>query len=417
VQAYKAFREGYENYPLTNLFQYYGPMHDGPVWPLLLKPEDAPLTPTWLLGSTSTGVAWPPSGDRIGECFMEALTLDEVVELARRMSAAWDRGVEIMRDLAPHVAGEPERLLDIGVAEALGIHFRSGYDILRFYRLREQMLRSESTERLDMLGALAEILREEIELDERLLALCERDSRLGFHSEAEGYKVYPEKIRWRVAQLQQVLAQDVPEVEQTIRAGELLFPEYTGKQPTGAVAHCAADDGAMWSSPELEPPAGLRWQPCSYGSGESPVRWGASLNGGALYVAVSGETTGDGHSAPPAPSVLVKIEPRRLWPCKHFSFVPGAPARAEIPDKVLPQSVEGRIAVGRDAWRAVVRIPLERIGLDPANLHPIRLDVQVEQEGTGTWAWRPSNPLTPRLFLGTDNPADLGWLLFDRPEI
>ena len=47
--------------------------------------------------------------------------IHEVVELARRMSAAWDRGVEIMRDLAPHVAGEPERLLDIGVAEALGI--------------------------------------------------------------------------------------------------------------------------------------------------------------------------------------------------------------------------------------------------------------------------------------------------------
>ena len=45
-----------------------------------------------------------------------------------------------------------------------------------------------------------------------------------------------------------------------------------------------------------------------------------------------------GTDAPPS-EVLVKIEPRRLWPCKHFVYTPGGNALAELPDSVLPQSV------------------------------------------------------------------------------
>jgi len=415
VEAWKHFSEGYENYPLTNLFQYYGPMHDGPVWPLLLKPSDAPLSPTWLLGSTTTRMPWPPSGDRIGECILEVLTLEETVELARRMSASWDRGTGILSGLESRFGEESERMLDIGVAKALSIQFRSGYNILRFYRLREEMLRMDGIERLDILRQLSDIVKEELNLDENLLALCERDSRLGFHSEAEGYKYFPEKIRWRMQQLRNILANDVPELERLIRDENPLFPEYTGKQPTGPVAYCVPSDSSLWSSSELDSPPGLGWQPCSYGTNVATVRWGASYDADALYVMLSDTTTaGRFSSASPFSSVLVKVEPRRLWPCKHFVFIPGAETRMEIPDRVSPQSVEGRVVTESDTWRVIVRIPFERIGLSTSRLHPVRIDVQVQQRGTGTSSWCPHNPTTPRLALGSDNPADLGWLLFER---
>ncbi len=417
VEAWKDFAAGYQNYPLTNLFQYYGPMHDGPVWPLLLKPEDAPLAPTWLLASTTTRAPWPPSGDRIGECIKEVLTLDETVELARRMTTAWDRGVEILRGLEPSFEGQPDRLLDIGVARALGIQFRSGYNILRFYSLREKMLRAEGMRRLEMLKQLGDIVREELRGDEDLLALCERDSRLGFHSEAEGYKYYPERIRWRMQQLRMVLDRDIPEVERLIRDGKDLFPEYTGKQPNGAVAYAVPSDGSVWSSPELTPPSSLRWEACTYAPESSAVRWGASYDAKTLYVIVSGkESAGGSHAAPPLSSILVKVEPRRLWPCKHFVFMPGAENRAELPDQVAPQSAEGRIAIAPGEWRAVVRIPLANIGLSAEQWHPVRVDVRVQRMAAGASAWRPQNPLTPRLALGADNPADLGWLLFAKPQ-
>ncbi len=212
VKAWKHFSDGYQNYPLTNMFQYYGPMHDGPVWPLLLKPVDAPLSPTWQIGSSSTLKTWPPSGDRVGECIGEILTLEEAVELTSRMSKSWKKGVELLKGIEQNYTDEPERIRDIGVAKALGIQFRSGYNILHFYLLREKMLRMEGKERLDLLNNLVDIILEELELDEQLLILCKHDSRLGFHSEAEGYKYFPEKIEWRMDQLRSVLANDVPEL-------------------------------------------------------------------------------------------------------------------------------------------------------------------------------------------------------------
>ncbi len=398
--AWKHFGAGYSHYPLTNLFQYYGPMHDGPVWPLLLKPRDAPLSPTWLLGSTLTRRPWPPSGDRIGESFKEVLTLDEVTELARRMSAEWDRGVEILNGLEPRFRGEAERVLDIGVARALGIQFRSGYNILRFYGLRERMLRMQGSQRQELLQQMMAIVREELDQDRRLLALCERDSRLGFHSEAEGYKYFPEKIRWRMEQLKSVLSRDAPEIERLIREDRPLFPEYTGSRPAGAVARCVPVDGAWWSRAGLEPPPGLRWERCGYGAEKQDVQWAAGYDREALYVGVS--------ASAPVAGVLVKLEPRRLWPARHFVFTPGAEARTELPDAVSPQTVEGKVS----GSRALVRIPLEKAGLAAQSLHPVRLDVRVQLKGGGG-AWRPQNPLTPRLALGTDNPADLGWLIFE----
>ena len=410
--AWRCFGEGYEQYPLTNLFQYYGPMHDGPVWPLHLEPRDAPLSPTWLLASPATREAWPPSGDRIGECFMEAFSLPEVVELAGRMSSAWDRGVDILDRLAPAFAGQPERLLDIGVARALGIQFRSGYNILRFYQLREDMLRASGMGRLDQLAVLAGIVSEEIDLDRRLLALCEADSRLGFHSEAEGYKYFPEKIRWRMDQLRGLLATDVPRLEGLIRSGALLFPAYTGMRPEGAVARSEAGDGSVWADPDLVMPAGLAWQDC--GSGPAAVQWSASHDDSGLYVLLSGTTPDGGRPEPtPIASIEVKLEPRRLWPCKHFLFAPDGTWRSEQPDQVAPQSVEGRLAGDSRAWRAALRLPYDRLGLEADRLHPVRLDVRVSLSGGEIRAWRPDNPLTPRLRLGADNPADLGWLTFD----
>jgi len=59
VEAWKNFAEGYGNYPLQNMMGYYGPMHDGPVWPLLLKPADAPLSPTWQMAQAQHGSHGP----------------------------------------------------------------------------------------------------------------------------------------------------------------------------------------------------------------------------------------------------------------------------------------------------------------------------------------------------------------------
>lgn len=95
VCAWNLFTDGYGYCPLTNWFQYWGPLHDGVTWPLLLHPQDAPLVPTWKIASYTNARPHAASGDRVGESLGTAYTLPEAVELCRLMSKQWDKGLAI----------------------------------------------------------------------------------------------------------------------------------------------------------------------------------------------------------------------------------------------------------------------------------------------------------------------------------
>ncbi len=407
VKAWTCFSEGFQNYPLTNMFQYYGPMHDGPVWPLLLKPEDAPLSPTWQIGSSRTRKPWPPSGDRIGECLGEILTLEEVTELAGKMTSSWEKGVKILNGIEQKYINEPDRTLDIGVAKALGIQFRSGYNILWFYLLREKMFRMKGEQRLDVLDQMAGIIREEMELDRQLIGLCEKDSRLGFHSEAEGYKYFPEKIRWRIDELNMVLNKDVPELKEMIREGKPLFPEYTGLEPPGAVAHCIPSTGEDGPGPGAVLPDGPDWQTCTSGPDSNRVSWSAERDAGALYFRIRDEADYLEDPQKAISRIEIRIERQRLYPSRHFVW----DVQEEQNDDDLKIAREGT------AYRhIVVRIPLAKAGVGSGDRHPVRMNIRVQRKDGEVNTWLPEHPLTPRLILGSDNPADLGWLVFEDPE-
>jgi hypothetical protein len=208
VEAWELFAEGYSNYPLDNMFQYYGPMHDGVVWPLYLIPVNKPLAPTWRLD-------YGTSGDRYGEC-LGTFSLDEVLTLCQIISEKWSKGAKIMQDLRPAFHNNPERLKDIDLVEALGILFESGYNIFKFYDLREILLNSNPNKWSDALIQMENIVNGEIKRSSRMIELCEADSRLGFHSEAEGYKFFPDKLKWRIDQLKNLLKNDFTMIKDKI---------------------------------------------------------------------------------------------------------------------------------------------------------------------------------------------------------
>ena len=249
------------------------------------------------------------------------------------------------------------------------------------------MLRMEGKKRLQILNQLSEIIREEIALDKKLLLLCKNDSRLGFHSEAEGYKYFPEKISWRMNQLSAVLAFDVPEFERIIRRGDALFPEYTGRKPVGPQARCIsvgssveADDGKLNFRD-------MQWQTFGNEGEAQTLRWAACYDREALYIIVSGSETADRSvSVPPISALTVKVEPRRLWPCKRFMFSPENEGRPGDEVRIFRES---------GTYYITVRIPFEKIGQDVTHVQPVRIDVQVQKRKGGVSAWLPSNPLTP----------------------
>ena len=81
----------------------------------------------------------------------------------------------------------------------------------------------------------------------------------------------------------------------------------------------------------------------------------------------------------------------------------------------ISKSFKG-ISVTKDTsgfWCSTIRIPHEHIGEDSESPAPLRINVSVDMLQDGIYTWPHSNnPITPRLSIGSDNPADLGWLVF-----
>lgn len=212
VRAWQLLAEAYRHYPLTNTFQYYGPVTDGVAWPLFLRPRLAPLLSNWQHHDE-------PSGDTIGDC-LQHMSLPEALFLLEELATGWAEGTALLTALRPRYGDDPDRLRDIDLAEALAIQFASCRNILRFYLLREEL-----PGRPARLEELRELVEAEISHSERMVELCERDPRLGFHPEAETYKYFPAKLRWRMDWLRTLLREEFPAVSAALAAGQDLLPD------------------------------------------------------------------------------------------------------------------------------------------------------------------------------------------------
>lgn len=185
VKAWQCFEEGYQNCPINIMFSYYGPMHDGVVWELALQPRNTSLPRTWQLLDA-------PDGDRIGECLQNGHTLDEAVQLTKMMRDCWQEG---MARLPQNTPSEQR-----SVAACLQLLLASGHNILKYYQMRYQLLKQTSNSKY-ILDEMMSIVEEEVQNSKKMIPLCDMDPRLGYHSEAEGYKFFPEKLHDRIDKL------------------------------------------------------------------------------------------------------------------------------------------------------------------------------------------------------------------------
>ena len=208
VDAWEKFEEGYVNYPTSIMFSYYGPMHDGVVWELPLLPTNTPLPRSWQLTD-------PPCGDRIGECLFSGHTLSEAIVLSERMAEGFTEGLSALP--------LPESDEGYCIAKALQILFRSGLNILRYFDMRHD-LGAESGEPYEIIAEMKKIISDEKKNSEEMIKLTRRDNRLGYHSEAEGFKFFEKKLRDRIEKLDLVLKNEFAEVEGRI---------FEGKHPLG----------------------------------------------------------------------------------------------------------------------------------------------------------------------------------------
>ncbi len=215
-KAWKAFEKGYINFPVNLAFEWVGPMQDSPCCPLHLLPVDHPMSGTWVNDEMS--------GDRIGECLLNGHTIDEAITLVGRMNKFWKQGLKQFSSVKTKTYSRKEQVSN---ATAIGLIFNSGYNVLKFYKLRH-LLGTNQGNSLEILKELKQIVKEEIEISTNLIPICENDSRIGYHSEANGHKIFPAKLRWRIDKLNELLLTEFPLVEQRINEEKIPLEFYYG---------------------------------------------------------------------------------------------------------------------------------------------------------------------------------------------
>jgi hypothetical protein len=329
---------------------------------------DKPISPSWRF-------SFPfDSGDRIGECICYEHTFEEILELLGKMSELWTKGVKKLGMIKGNFLEDRERLLDIGLAEALGIQMNSANNIFKFYALREKLPSLKRREQLKSLENMREIIETEIKNSEELKELCLNDSRLGFHSEAEGYKYFPGKLDWRKKELQKLLKNDFMELTKQIMAGEEIFPEYTGVTPRGKVYRILQQNKAYLES--------------------GKAFWQAHADTESIYFEIKG-------SFSESDKVTVEIEPCRLWPSQKFSIN----GKGETTHYNFKATTDKSWQAGISNNVAVFSIPFKIFEGYYVPGTPMRVNIHINED-----SWIKGPLWESRLRFSTDNPENLGWL-------
>jgi len=427
VKAWKSFQRGYQNYPYARVFSYYSPMNAGVVWPLFLEPRDTPLYPPFRANC-------PPCGDRIGECLMDEFTLEEAITLCRKMTSAWACGLALLNALRRFFLHDKERMLDIGVANAIGIQLKSCLHILQFYQLRENLAWEASFQRKRLLlKKLQRLVELEIEQTHELCQLAEYDKRLGFQADSECHIYFPAKLRWRIRQLKQLLKREFQPVRKKLSMEQEPFPEYTGQKPGSLYAACPQ----VHSPVDIHSPCWkkLSLQYCEKQSmpggqetdflKERLTSWQACCSNEALRVKVTCLEPDMKSLCPDwvlpqyqlADYVELVVEKQRLWSPQKFVISAGGAQLYVKQETSRNYAWHAEVSRGKDSWMALFSIPWQVFGLQNPPERPFRINLkrsfpETRIPGQALISWGGFHPVQHRLLQQNDDPHDFGWLFF-----
>ncbi len=195
AELWKELSDAFEAYPFTTSMSYYGPYHNGAVWPLHALPQGTEVARNWRRNE-------PEPGDRICETY-GVFSIDEVLHQAERMvvksRATAPDGTDRLMALERKYSGDKARLDELRVMEAFRLHCLAARDIFRFYKLRSDAVRLSRVLGLhgkarEKVALMKELCRARLSVAARLGELAAADPRLGFHTEAGERKYDPEKL-------------------------------------------------------------------------------------------------------------------------------------------------------------------------------------------------------------------------------
>lgn len=389
VKAWNHFERGYVQYPVNIMFSYYGPMHDGVVWELSLLPKNQSLSRSWLLLD-------PPDGDRIGESLQSGHTLEEAMILTDNIRKEWEEGMRYLPGTGP----EEQKYL----AQALEILFASASNIVRFYSLREQLgltAYEDAGECADdflkerrhkLLVKMEDLVKAEMINSEKMIELCQLDLRLGYHSEAEGYKFFPEKLLHRIEGLKVLLETEFATVRERIEKGLAPLSYYLGEKQDAYIMHRGKLEDAVW-------------QPLS--DDVSAFRMACDKEKVQIEVKSNRQT-----------NVSLTFELRLMWPSPELVLNNGCKrlgTSAGSHQSVFGEKIETELSKYQltcvDVSQSHYIVTVDRKDVDWQEERPVKLRVAVwEGEWQTDGIWKKEEDPVCTLGKSNQSPEEYGWV-------
>ena len=173
VDAWRGYSAAFREYPYHGGLVYRAPVQMGPANLLWAKPT----------GYAATMVGIPYDNlDGWRAVYPRDVFVGQFDKMADGFEEALGRLKEQTRDIDPGEAAAAFRL-DLDVAEACAIHFRSVANQGKFVMARDALATATETEAAHkLMDKLAAVLESEIDLAKRLYAIQTRNSRIGFES-------------------------------------------------------------------------------------------------------------------------------------------------------------------------------------------------------------------------------------------
>ncbi len=427
AKAWQHFGRGYEHFPASHVFSYYGPVQNGLTWPLHLIPRRSPLSPSWKIN-------FPPSGDYLPHCFSHYFRHEEILTLCAEMSREWQKGLRLLRQAYGAGTRTPAQTHELQIAEVIGLQFENTAAVLQFYALREKLADTADRQtRLRILESMEIVVQEEILRRRKLIPLLKSEPTVGYHSEAEGFKVTPELVESGINQLERLLSEEFPLLRKRSGEGmERWFGDYTGRMPLSPTVplelHSPSASAPDWSRVPHHPlrywysyRSALSGQSTSSEENPSDIALPASADFAispgqtALYLSVALKVRDDCHWEP---TMIVEIEPARMQPRVMFHVSQYGLTRSFYEDGyILPNPMfNARWETTQGAAHAILEIPF--LSLEAAANHlPFRFNVKLlfYCRRTGEYrelSWIKRQPMQDRLIWGDTNPAtDYGWAI------
>jgi hypothetical protein len=205
VAAWQKLSEAHEDFPSSIPVMYTGPVSRGPAFLLIFDQINRAFPHSWLLDKNIEGdlLNWvsPFTPEQVLECYRSEA--DKATEAIALLDAALEK-----------VEGDDHRRLarETAVARFHVVQTLSAANVVDFLLTRNAFYAAEeAAKKRELLDKIEAICRAEAENAASALPLLDADSRLGWHGEAYGYMIDRRLVEEKLARLEQLLSERLPQ--------------------------------------------------------------------------------------------------------------------------------------------------------------------------------------------------------------